>query len=859
MKKKKAEDSIRAGCGINITDSISLTFNNKYRINSRILLILTTIAGITGFTLSFLSLFEFECSRKMLFASETAVFILSAFFCMFPSKARNLNFLIYIAWGYGIYKKITDFALGYGIFVNIISEKIKVKTGTVYEIPADTDKYLCLTVFLVFLFTLLIPIICYNTIVKPRFIVIFLVTFPFIETGLMFGFSPHHIAFALLISYWVAVFAMRIAGNQYHTESGKPVFVRKKNIFVSSGNLRNNVIEDIGIITLLSVFSFFLVTAGIINAFGISRPEQINDKRKELKANSVFSVEKLISDIINPDTAIPPEEKSRLGDLPEISYMNKTDLIMTITEKPEGMLYLKGFVGTEYRNNSWYALSKETEKEYKDLFADFKSTGSYPQYFNFANDSFIAGLRPEKISKYSITVNSRLLLNPYAYTPYSISRESDLVPELDRHFTVKNKSNNYSYDAYLPHDMFLSTGLIADHLYDLPTMRDLSDAENAYRDFVYKNYTILPDIPEIGMLKDEYTYIPEYNGYNVNDIYIAIRRLLRENAVYTLEPGYTPQDSEITYYLLKESHKGFCSHFATAAVVLARMKGIPARYAEGYIVAPSDFAGAEKLESGRYKLDVKDSRAHAWAEFYIDGYGWLPFEFTPGYDLGIIAAENEANKKTQPEVTEAPETEPAPVETVTEAVTEAAAETVIVTVPVPAVPETEAVTADASSASPSSPDDNTRGTVPTVLEALLKVLIAVLALIIAVVAVIIAKHVYVVGKRARSFRTDSNSESMKNLYRYALDLLEHISITRGNMLPLEFAVYADEQTEGLTEKGSMTELVKLALKAGFSRDDLTDDELDFARKTVTSLADSIYAGKTRKEKIAFRFIKNLHG
>ena len=37
------------------------------------------------------------------------------------------------------------------------------------------------------------------------------------------------------------------------------------------------------------------------------------------------------------------------------------------------------------------------------------------------------------------------------------------------------------------------------------------------------------------------------------------------------------------------------------------------------------------------------------------------------------------------------------------------------------------------------------------------------------------------------------------------------------------------------------------------------DELSAARKTVTSLADSIYAGKTRKEKLAFRFIKNLHG
>ncbi|MFQ8759732.1 MAG: hypothetical protein ACLSAF_10150 [Intestinimonas sp.] len=33
-------------------------------------------------------------------------------------------------------------------------------------------------------------------------------------------------------------------------------------------------------------------------------------------------------------------------------------------------------------------------------------------------------------------------------------------------------------------------------------------------------------------------------------------------------------------------------------------------------------------------MDVPDSSAHAWAEIYLDGYGWYPVEVTPGYGGG---------------------------------------------------------------------------------------------------------------------------------------------------------------------------------------------------------------------------------
>lgn len=61
---------------------------------------------------------------------------------------------------------------------------------------------------------------------------------------------------------------------------------------------------------------------------------------------------------------------------------------------------------------------------------------------------------------------------------------------------------------------------------------------------------------------------------------------------------------------------------------MLRMKGIPARYVAGYAVLPSAF----KLnEEGEYEALVTGASAHAWAEAYVQGIGWIPVETTPGY------------------------------------------------------------------------------------------------------------------------------------------------------------------------------------------------------------------------------------
>lgn len=94
---------------------------------------------------------------------------------------------------------------------------------------------------------------------------------------------------------------------------------------------------------------------------------------------------------------------------------------------------------------------------------------------------------------------------------------------------------------------------------------------------------------------------------------------------YTKQPRKLPEAVKdagtfLEYFLL-EGREGYCTHFATAFVLLARAQGMPARYVQGFCVPMK----------GREEMPVYSDMAHAWPEVYFDGIGWIPFEPTPGY------------------------------------------------------------------------------------------------------------------------------------------------------------------------------------------------------------------------------------
>ena len=76
---------------------------------------------------------------------------------------------------------------------------------------------------------------------------------------------------------------------------------------------------------------------------------------------------------------------------------------------------------------------------------------------------------------------------------------------------------------------------------------------------------------------------------------------------------------------------GYSVHYATLTTLLLRCCGIPARYVEGYVVTRQQ---AEALSDGA-QLTLTQRAAHAWAEYYLDGVGWIPFDTVPGYEENI--------------------------------------------------------------------------------------------------------------------------------------------------------------------------------------------------------------------------------
>lgn len=126
----------------------------------------------------------------------------------------------------------------------------------------------------------------------------------------------------------------------------------------------------------------------------------------------------------------------------------------------------------------------------------------------------------------------------------------------------------------------------------------------------------------------------------------ALAEYYQDNIPYTLRPGMTPYRKDFINYFLAENKRGYCAHYASAATLIFRYLGIPARYVEGYAVDPVDIAGRGELLSDKeysqyydgfsplqtdavVSVEATDANAHAWVEVYDSEVGWVVAEVTP--------------------------------------------------------------------------------------------------------------------------------------------------------------------------------------------------------------------------------------
>jgi protein-glutamine gamma-glutamyltransferase len=93
----------------------------------------------------------------------------------------------------------------------------------------------------------------------------------------------------------------------------------------------------------------------------------------------------------------------------------------------------------------------------------------------------------------------------------------------------------------------------------------------------------------------------------------ALEKLRTGGYSYTLEPGLYGENTADEFWFDRKA--GFCEHIASAFVVLMRAMDIPARIVTGY-------QGGELNPVDGYWV-VRQSDAHAWAEVWLAGRGWV--------------------------------------------------------------------------------------------------------------------------------------------------------------------------------------------------------------------------------------------
>ena len=314
----------------------------------------------------------------------------------------------------------------------------------------------------------------------------------------------------------------------------------------------------------------------------------------------------------------------KLSNVKEVRDYNETHLYLDISSDLKAPLYIRGYVGSNYTGSGWRELSDKQNEEGLATGMDLISLSS--QYYQVLENLYNSG--DESVARRDLVISDVDANSAFSYIPYGTSLVDFTAGEpFDAY--PKQETDREIFSMYYMNTQRLS------NIQKLETAGSYETQDASYRAFADSVYLSLPT-------KGLDSFYEEYSGKkftSIADCVSFVRSTLEAHASYTKTPGSTPRGNDYVEYFLYENKQGVCTHFASAAVLLFRLYGIPARYVEGYLV--------RDLESGNGAQAIMDEAAHAWAEIYVKGVGWIPIEVTPGFiDEADLADSNDGQDST---------------------------------------------------------------------------------------------------------------------------------------------------------------------------------------------------------------------
>lgn len=333
-------------------------------------------------------------------------------------------------------------------------------------------------------------------------------------------------------------------------------------------------------------------------------------------------------------------------------------------------LYLRGFVGSELNGSRWEPTDKNAyvQNGYQGLLDYIGKDLPVTQYAEYSNFN-------TRNNHYDVTVENVSADRRYIYAPYSLSRYTygNTYYDLGLRAGAFSKKS-YSYTVFKSDESserITQAPWVIENVDRTEAMAEYIRTEGQYRAFVYDTYLGL------GKAEDEVKKaVGTFETSSINTATQYIRAYFLDSYSYADESDRVGGNFAGEFFG-GQIKRGNASYFASAATLMFRAMGFPARYVEGYTV----YADSEEV-SGTVTVAVTGENTHAWTEVYFDGIGFLPIEVTPTFfteqppevtvdptDPGIsgttppTAGEPEAPDDEKPEVPDVPPADDKPSKT----------------------------------------------------------------------------------------------------------------------------------------------------------------------------------------------------
>lgn len=312
------------------------------------------------------------------------------------------------------------------------------------------------------------------------------------------------------------------------------------------------------------------------------------------------------------------------GDFSGLAGKPKTEKpLLRVTLSESAALWLRGFVGQNYSEHGWRNTSGAALSEDGELFYWLHRSG----FFGQSQLETVAKLLGEALTEQTAEIEILSSCRRNLPIPYGITSENDILrPEQigDEAASAAGIAGAKAYSCrFVPGLEAQAYELLAkldEHLQD-PALQEYLRQESYYRSFVYRNYLEMPEETR-RTIREFLGEAPQHiTSYEAKE---TICTALKQAAEYDETLGLAAGDPVTVF--LKGQGGGWSVQYATAAVMMLRYYGIPARYVEGYLIPQKKAAQTVTLTG---------ADAHAWAEYYEDGLGWIPFEVTPPF-LGLM-------------------------------------------------------------------------------------------------------------------------------------------------------------------------------------------------------------------------------